>query len=152
MLTAADSGIRALFLYLRRPAFGQQNRGRGWGRELWVLLAVLAAILLSHSIAASSTAALPWPPSTAAQVKQVRRVLIFYDVGLSSPAIELLDQQIRNTLEASPFQIELYREYLEATLFPDPTRSPAKCGQAQRCAALHGQTRRNSGGYSPHDQ
>jgi PAS domain S-box-containing protein len=65
-------------------------------------------------------AALLWPQSTTAQVKQVRRVLIFYDVGLSSPAIELLDQQIRIALEASPFQIELYREYLETSLFPDP--------------------------------
>ena len=65
-------------------------------------------------------ASLLWPQSTAAQVKQVRRVLIFYDVGLASPAIELLDQQIRIALEASPFQIELYREYLETNLFPDP--------------------------------
>jgi hypothetical protein len=36
-------------------------------------------------------ASLLWPQSTAAQVKQVRRVLIFYDLGLSSPAIALLD-------------------------------------------------------------
>jgi PAS domain S-box-containing protein len=56
----------------------------------------------------------------AAQVKEVRRVLIFYDLGLASPAIELLDQQIRIALEASPFQVELYREYLQTDLFPDP--------------------------------
>ncbi len=32
-----------------------------------------------------------------------------------------MDQQIRTALENSQFQIELYREYLETTLFPDPT-------------------------------
>jgi PAS domain S-box-containing protein len=58
--------------------------------------------------------------SSGTLVKPVRRVLIFYEVGLSYPAIELLDQQMRIALEASPFQLELYREYLETTLFPDP--------------------------------
>lgn len=66
------------------------------------------------------TACLLWPQLTAAQVKQVRRVLIFYELGLSAPAVEVLDQQIRTALQNGPFQIELYREYLETTLFPDP--------------------------------
>ena len=65
-------------------------------------------------------ASLLWPKLTSAQVKQVRRVLIFYELGLSSPAVELLDGQIRAALAAAPFQIELYREYLETNLFPDP--------------------------------
>src|SRR5207245_9906139 len=111
----SGSGICGLFLCILLTAVGQRSRGRGRGRDLWVLLAVLAAILLSHSIAASSTAALPWPPSTAAQVKQVRRVLIFYDVGLSCPVIELLDQQIRNTSEYSPVKLALYRDSLAST-------------------------------------
>src|SRR5262249_4746226 len=34
--------------------------------------------------------------------------------------VSVLDQGIRSALEHSPFQIELYREYLETTLFPDP--------------------------------
>jgi PAS domain S-box-containing protein len=52
-----------------------------------------------------------------AQVKPIRRVLILYEIGLSSPSVSVLDQQIRTALENSPFQIELYREYLETTLF-----------------------------------
>lgn len=56
----------------------------------------------------------------AAQVKEVRRVLIIYELGLSSPGVELVDQGIRTALENSPYQIELYREYLETTLFPAP--------------------------------
>ena len=59
--------------------------------------------------------------SSGAQVKPVRRVLIFHELGLSSPAETLLDQQIVGVLENLPFQIELYREYLEANLFHDPT-------------------------------
>ena len=58
--------------------------------------------------------------SAKAQVKPTRRVLIFYEIGLSSPSVSVLDQGIRSALEHSPFQIELYREYLETTLFPDP--------------------------------
>jgi PAS domain S-box-containing protein len=54
------------------------------------------------------------------QVKEVRRVLIFYELGLSSPAVDLVDEGIRETLQNSPYQIELYREYLETTLFPAP--------------------------------
>jgi len=60
------------------------------------------------------------PCRVAAQVKPVRRVLIVYEIGLSSPSVSVLDQQIRAVLEDSPFQIELYREYLETTLFSDP--------------------------------
>jgi PAS domain S-box-containing protein len=55
-----------------------------------------------------------------AQVKEVRRVLVFSELGLSSPAVALADREIRAVLENSPYQIELYREYLETTLFPDP--------------------------------
>ena len=60
------------------------------------------------------------PGKIGAEVKPIRRVLIVYELGLSSPSIAVLDQQIRAVLEDSSFQIELYREYLETTLFPDP--------------------------------
>jgi PAS domain S-box-containing protein len=59
--------------------------------------------------------------SSAAPAKPVRRVFIFYELGLSSVSETLLDREILTALESSPFQIELYREYLETTLFPDPT-------------------------------
>ena len=52
-------------------------------------------------------------------VKEIRRVLIFNAKGVSSPAVNLINQEIRAGLAKSPFQIELYSEYLETTLFPD---------------------------------
>ena len=59
------------------------------------------------------------PAGGSAQIKPVRRVLVFYQLSLSAPAYSLVDQQLRAALENSPYQIELYREYLETTLFPD---------------------------------
>jgi len=61
------------------------------------------------------------PQSTASTpVKEVRRVLILNVMGkLSSPGVALMDDAIVAGLEKSPYQIELYSEDLEATLFPD---------------------------------
>jgi ABC-type uncharacterized transport system substrate-binding protein len=59
------------------------------------------------------------PSSAPAQVPATKRVLIFYELGVSSPAVRLIDQGIRASLEKSPYQIEFYSEYLEAMLFPD---------------------------------
>jgi PAS domain S-box-containing protein len=56
---------------------------------------------------------------TATPEKPVRRVLIFYELGVSSPAVALVDREIRTALEQTPYQIELYAEYLETALFPD---------------------------------
>ena len=56
---------------------------------------------------------------TAAPEKPVRRVLIFYGLGVTSPAVALVDREIRTALEQTPCQIELYAEYLETALFPD---------------------------------
>jgi PAS domain S-box-containing protein len=55
--------------------------------------------------------------SAGAQVKPIRRVLILYELGISSPSESVIDQPIRVALEECPFQVELYREYLETTLF-----------------------------------
>jgi signal transduction histidine kinase len=55
-----------------------------------------------------------------AELKEVRRVAVFYELGLSSPAIALLDREMRATLENSDYQIELYPEFMETTLFDDP--------------------------------
>ncbi len=56
----------------------------------------------------------------AAQVKQVRRVVIFSDLGIiSSPGFAELDQAIFAGLQGSPYQIEFYHESLEVTLFPE---------------------------------
>jgi signal transduction histidine kinase len=62
----------------------------------------------------------PLQPTAAAQVKETRRVLILNELGPASPGINLIDGEIRARLERSPYQIELYTESLETTLFPDP--------------------------------
>ena len=62
----------------------------------------------------------PLQPTATAQVKETRRVLILNELGPASPAINLIDGEIRTRLERSPYQIELYTESLETTLFPDP--------------------------------
>jgi len=55
-----------------------------------------------------------------AQLKQTRRVLILNDLGIiSSPGFAEVDQAVFSVLEKSPYQIELYHESLEITLFPD---------------------------------
>ena len=56
----------------------------------------------------------------AAPIKEVRRVLIFNVYSpLSSPGVALMDQAIIAGLEKAPYQIELYNEELESSLFPD---------------------------------
>ena len=58
-------------------------------------------------------------PSTVAKpVKAVRRVLFINSLGPSYPFTARIDEAIRNILEKSPYQIELYHEYLETVLFP----------------------------------
>ena len=61
-----------------------------------------------------------WPQTmTAAPVKEVRRVLLFNDLGsISSPGFAAIDQAIFAALEASSYRIEFYNENLETTLFP----------------------------------
>ena len=56
-------------------------------------------------------------PEANSELKQVRRVVVFYELGISSPAVALIDRELRATLDDSPYQIELYAEYLETTLF-----------------------------------
>lgn len=109
MSAARDYGTVAL-LYLERQGTRRENRRQSSERVPlnWVLVVAVAAFLLPSSTAEIKT-------------KEIRRVLVFYELGLSSPAVELLDRQIQSALQKSPFQIELYREYLETTLFPDPS-------------------------------
>ena len=52
--------------------------------------------------------------------KSVRRVLIFNDFhSVSSPGVAILDQAIATGLANSTYQVELYNETLESTLFSD---------------------------------
>ncbi len=88
------------------------NSGRtsqGWPRWLGFVLTLIVVVASLFS-----------PSLGAQQTKAIRRVLIFNDFSsISSPGIAALDQEILNGIEASPYQIELYNETLEATLFPD---------------------------------
>jgi PAS domain S-box-containing protein len=56
----------------------------------------------------------------AAQVKPVRRVLVFNDFGsVSSPGIAEMDREIFDGLQNSSYMVEFYNENLEVTLFPE---------------------------------
>ena len=77
------------------------------GARLALVLVVVAGLLFLQSLPARST-------------RIVRRVLLFNDFGsISSPGVAALDQAIAAGLTSSSYQIELYNENLEATLFPD---------------------------------
>jgi len=66
------------------------------------------------------TFCLLFQPTANPQLKEVRRVVVFYELGLTSPAVALIDREMLARLDASRYQIELYPEYLETTLFDDP--------------------------------
>ena len=96
----------ASLLYDRRPGPGQQ--GLGGTRHLWVLLAVLVAIFLSHPIGAEPA-------------KEVRRILILNEVSASYPTITIINEGIQAALNDSPYRLEFYSEYMDTVLFPDPS-------------------------------
>jgi PAS domain S-box-containing protein len=56
----------------------------------------------------------------ATERKPSRRVLIIYEAGTAYPGVNLVDQGIRAALDASPYTLEVYREYMDSILFPDP--------------------------------
>src|SRR5262245_36135798 len=45
-----------------------------------------------------------------AQVKEVRRILIFSELGLGSPGVAAINQELVSALQKSPYQIEFYSE------------------------------------------
>jgi signal transduction histidine kinase len=73
--------------------------------------------VITHALLA---ACLLFQPKANSQVKEVRRVVVFYELGPASPAVALFDREMRAALESSRYHIELYGEYLETTLFDDP--------------------------------
>lgn len=107
MPTTLDHRIVASFLHLRRPVSPRLGQRRSGVRRCWRPLAVLAALILSLSLAA-------------APAKEVRRILILNEAGNSYPAIILIDQAIQSALHNSPYQLEFYSEYMDTFLFPDP--------------------------------
>jgi hypothetical protein len=75
-----------------RPRPGQQ--GPGETCHLWFALATLAAIFLSHPIAAEPT-------------KEIRRILILNEVGASYPGIAIINGEIQAALNDSPYRLKL---------------------------------------------
>ena len=89
---------------IREHRSGQSHSGTLWHP---LLLFAVVIVFLAQTIAAYAQ-------------KPVRRVLIFNDFSsISSPGIALLDNAIASGLETSPYQIELYNENIESTLFSD---------------------------------
>ena len=76
-------------------------------RHLCVPLAAFAAIVLSH-------------PTAAAPTKEVRRILILNEVNATYPGISIINQGIQTALNDSPYHLEMYSEYMDTALFPDP--------------------------------
>jgi hypothetical protein len=58
-------------------------------------------------------------PTAAAQVREIRSLLIFIELDLSSLAVAQIDQETRAGLDKTPCEIGLYGENLESTLLPD---------------------------------
>ena len=85
-----------------------QARGPAWRRSLlrWIRFAALIAVL-SQSVAAEPT-------------KEIRRILILNEAGISYPAIKIINEGILTTLQNSPYRLEFYSESLDTLLFPDP--------------------------------
>ncbi|HTT22672.1 MAG TPA: ABC transporter substrate binding protein [Candidatus Sulfotelmatobacter sp.] len=103
-----------MFDFLIRSArrFGHKARGAsgsgGASKLILTISAVLVGVLIVDPVAA------------AAPAKEIRRILVLNTLGyLSSPGVARIDNAIFTALEKVPFQIELYSEDMEGTLFPD---------------------------------
>jgi signal transduction histidine kinase len=95
------------------PISGCQVHSRGHSARIGIIARLFFIIFATVAFV------FPQPISTQDQ-KPIRRVLLFNDFGyMVSPGIMELDQAIVAALEQSPFQIELYTETLESTLFAD---------------------------------
>ena len=89
---------------IREHSSGPSHSGTLWHR---LLLFAVVSVLLTQTIAAYSQ-------------KPIRRVLIINDFSpISSPGIALLDNAVASGMETSAYQIELYSESIESTLFSD---------------------------------
>jgi PAS domain S-box-containing protein len=85
---------------------GRQKRGGVRPYDLTAFALVLLCLLIQGV--------------AAAQVQAVRRILILNEVNPSYPAIPVISQGIETALSNSPYHLEIYSEYLDTGLFPDP--------------------------------
>ncbi len=84
---------------------GRQAPRIGRTRHVSFSLAVLAIILAY--------------PTAAAPTKEVRRILILNEENATYPGISIINQGIQAGLKDLPYQLQLYSEYMDTTLFPD---------------------------------
>jgi PAS domain S-box-containing protein len=104
---AANRKTVVPYVFARWHTPRKQGRGKRGAGHLWFPLVAIAAIVLSHPIAAAPT-------------KEVRRILILNEVNVSYPAIPLVNQRIQTALYNPLYHLEFYFEYFDALLFPDP--------------------------------
>ena len=72
-------------------------------------------------IALLSVCLLLWLTVGAARAEENRRVLVLFEQGRSVPAVAAIDREIHEILEKqSARHIDLYLEYMDINLFPDP--------------------------------
>ena len=93
----------------RRGVENRERGGRG-GPQRALLLLVFVYLFLQF-----------FQTGAAAQVRPVRRILVFSEIGLGSPGVAVINQEIVAALEKSPYQVEFYSESLDTSLFPDET-------------------------------
>ena len=97
-----------------RPLSSSPSRVASYNRGILIHAIRLVKLVLCVLLGCLSS-----PVISGAQVKPVKRVLIFYELGLSSPTVGLVDQELHQALASTPYEIELYHEYFETILFPD---------------------------------
>jgi PAS domain S-box-containing protein len=57
---------------------------------------------------------------SAAQTKEVRRILILNEANSTFPGMSIIQRGIQTALNDSPYHLEFYAEYMDTSLFPDP--------------------------------
>jgi PAS domain S-box-containing protein len=89
-----------------QPPSGRPDPGRRRTRHVWITLAALAIVLAY--------------PTAAAPTREVRRILILNEENATYPGISIINQGIQAGLNDLPYQLQLYSEYMDTSLFPDP--------------------------------
>ncbi len=97
------------------------------GQEVSPFLGLKRSIRCNHVIGLLrlATAVMVWlspleQPVPAQRAREIRRVLVFTDFSpVSSPGTATIDHAVAEGLNRSRFQIEMYHESLESTLFSD---------------------------------
>ncbi len=77
------------------------------------------AYLVACLCAIATFAVMVTYPIAAAPTREVRRILILNEENATYPGITIINQGIQAGLHDSPFQLQLYSEYMDTSLFPD---------------------------------